>query len=89
MDYKVTQHLCSGEVYSRQQMYPKLTQSLGLAKSQQSVTTSFGKVVCERKAAELDFPSSVPKTGLYREYKQSQSILCHLSLRCLHELCLH
>jgi hypothetical protein len=38
---------------------------LGLAKSQQSVKTSFGKVVCELKAAELDFPSSVPKTGLY------------------------
>jgi hypothetical protein len=27
---------------------------LGLAKSQQSVKTSFGKVVCELKAAELD-----------------------------------
>jgi hypothetical protein len=40
---------------------------LGLAKSQQSVKTSFGKVVCELKAAELDFPSSVPKTGLYRQ----------------------
>jgi hypothetical protein len=39
---------------------------LGLAKSQQSVKTSFGKVVCELKATELDFPSSVPKTGLYR-----------------------
>jgi hypothetical protein len=38
---------------------------LGLAKSQQSVQTSFGKVVCESKAAELDFPSSVPKTSLY------------------------
>jgi hypothetical protein len=40
---------------------------LGLAKSQQSVKTSFGKVVCELKATELDFPSSVPKTGLYRQ----------------------
>jgi hypothetical protein len=40
---------------------------LGLAKSQQSVKTSFGKVVCELKAAELDFPSSVLKTGLYRQ----------------------
>jgi hypothetical protein len=40
---------------------------LGLAKSQQSVKTSFGKVVCELKAAELDFPSSGPKTGLYRQ----------------------
>jgi hypothetical protein len=40
---------------------------LGLAKSQQSVKTSFGKVVCELKAAELDFPNSVPKTGLYRQ----------------------
>jgi hypothetical protein len=40
---------------------------LGLAKSQQSVKTSFGKVDCELKAAELDFPSSVPKTGLYRQ----------------------
>jgi hypothetical protein len=60
---------------------------LGLAKSQQSVKTSFGKGVCELKAAELDFPSSVPKTGFYigNEYKQSQSILSHVSLRCLHE----
>jgi hypothetical protein len=40
---------------------------LGLAKSQQSVKTSFGKVLCELKAAELDFPSLVPKTGLYRQ----------------------
>jgi hypothetical protein len=40
---------------------------LGLAKSQQSVKTSFGKVVCELKATELDFRSSVPKTGLYRQ----------------------
>jgi hypothetical protein len=40
---------------------------LGLAKSQQSVKTSFRKVVCELKAAELDFPSSVLKTGLYRQ----------------------
>jgi hypothetical protein len=40
---------------------------LGLAKSQQSVKTSFGKVVCELKAAELDFPSSVAKTGFYRQ----------------------
>jgi hypothetical protein len=41
-----------------------LQKLLGLAKSQQSVKTSFGKVVCELKATELDFPSSVPKTGL-------------------------
>jgi hypothetical protein len=40
---------------------------LGLAKSQQSVKTSFGKVVCELKATELDFPSLVPKTGLYSQ----------------------
>jgi hypothetical protein len=40
---------------------------LGLAKSQQSAKTGFGKVVCELKATELDFPSSVPKTGLYRQ----------------------
>jgi hypothetical protein len=40
---------------------------LGLAKSQQSVKASFGKVVCELKATELDFPSAVPKTGLYRQ----------------------
>jgi hypothetical protein len=45
----------------------KYAHLLGLAKSQQSVKTSFGKVVCELKAAELDFPSSVPKTGLYRQ----------------------
>jgi hypothetical protein len=44
-----------------------ITELLGLAKSQQSVKTSFGKVVCELKAAELDFPSSVPKTGLNRQ----------------------
>jgi hypothetical protein len=47
---------------------------LGLAKSQQSVKTSFGKVVCELKAAELDFPSSVPKTGSYRQGIQAVSI---------------
>jgi hypothetical protein len=59
---------------------------LGLAQSQQSVKTSFGKVVWELKAAELDFPSSVPRKGyIGNEYKQSQSILRHLSLRCLHE----
>jgi hypothetical protein len=40
---------------------------LELAKSQQTVKTSFGKVLCELKAAKLDFPSSVPKTGLYRQ----------------------
>jgi hypothetical protein len=40
---------------------------LGLAKSQQSVMTSFGKVICELKATELDFPSLVLKTGLYRQ----------------------
>jgi hypothetical protein len=46
----------------------------GVAKSQQSVQTIFVstpkplfKVVSELKATELDFPSSVPKTGLYRE----------------------
>jgi hypothetical protein len=47
---------------------------LGLAKSQQSVKTSFSKVVCELKAAELDCPSSVPKTGLYRQGIQAVSI---------------
>jgi hypothetical protein len=47
---------------------------LGLAKSQQSVKTSFGKVVCELKAAELYFPSSVPKAGLYRQGIQAVSI---------------
>jgi hypothetical protein len=30
-------------------------------------------VVCELKAAELDFPSSVPKTGLYRQGIQAVS----------------
>jgi hypothetical protein len=40
---------------------------LGLAKSQQSVKPTIGKLVCELKAAELDFPSLVPKTGLYRQ----------------------
>jgi hypothetical protein len=44
-----------------------------LAKSQQSVKTSFGKVVCELKAAELDFPSLVPKTGLYSQGIQAVS----------------
>jgi hypothetical protein len=47
---------------------------LGLAKSQQSVKTSFGKVVCALKAAELDFPNSVPKTSLYRQGIQAVSI---------------
>jgi hypothetical protein len=47
---------------------------LGLANSQQSVNASFGKVVCELKAAELDFPSSVPKTGLYKQGIQAVSI---------------
>jgi hypothetical protein len=47
---------------------------LGLAKSQQSVKTSFGKLVCELKAAELDCPSSVPKTGLYGQGIQAVSI---------------
>jgi hypothetical protein len=47
---------------------------LRLAKSQQSVKTSFGKLVYELKAAELDCPSSVPKTGLYRQRIQAVSI---------------
>jgi hypothetical protein len=47
---------------------------LGLAKSQQSVKTSLGKVVCELKASELHCPSSVPKIGLYRQGKQAVSI---------------
>jgi hypothetical protein len=42
--------------------------------TQQSVKTSFGKVVCELKAAELDFPSSMPKTGFYRQGIQAVSI---------------
>jgi hypothetical protein len=46
----------------------------GLATSQKSVKTSFGKVVCELKAAELDFPSSVPTTGLYKQGIQAVSI---------------
>jgi hypothetical protein len=47
---------------------------LGLARSQQSVKTNFGEVVCELKAAELDFSSSVPKTGLYRQGIQAVSM---------------
>jgi hypothetical protein len=47
---------------------------LGLAKFQQSGKTSFGKVVCESKAAELDIPSSVPKTSLYMLGIQAVSI---------------
>jgi hypothetical protein len=55
---------------SRRLFAPRATRNselLGLAKSQQYVKTSFGKVVCELKATELDFPSSVLKTGLYRQ----------------------
>jgi hypothetical protein len=52
----------------------RLSPILRLAKSQQSVKTSFGKVVCELKAAELDCLSSVPKTGLYRQGIQAVSI---------------
>jgi hypothetical protein len=48
--------------------------SVGLAKSQQAVRTSFGKVVCEFKAAELHFRSSVPHTALYRQGMQAVSI---------------
>jgi hypothetical protein len=64
---------------------------LGLAKFQQSVNISFSRVVCELKAAELDFPCSVPKAGLYRQVIQAVSMknkianLSHLFLRCLHE----
>jgi hypothetical protein len=47
---------------------------LRLAKSQQSVKTSFGKVVCELKAIELDFSSSVLKTRFYRQGIQAVSI---------------
>jgi hypothetical protein len=57
---------------------------LGLAKSQQSVKTSFGKVVCELKAAELDSPSSVPKRGLYRQGIQAVSKLPVLHLDDAH-----
>jgi hypothetical protein len=39
-----------------QQAQPSRSRLSGIAKSQQSVKTSCGKVVCELKAAELDFP---------------------------------
>jgi hypothetical protein len=55
-----------------EQMLPHFM--LGLTKSQQSVKTSFGKVVCELKATKLDFPSKVPKTGLRRQGIQAVSI---------------
>jgi hypothetical protein len=54
---------------------------LGLAKSQQSVKTGFGKGVCALKAAEIDFPSSVPRRDIGKECKQSQSIFRQLSFK--------
>jgi hypothetical protein len=50
------------------QIFYTFSRVLGLAKSQQSVKTIFGKVVCELKATELDFPTPVPKTDLYRKW---------------------
>jgi hypothetical protein len=47
---------------------------LGLVMTQQSVNTSFGNLNCELKASDLDFISSVPKTGLCKKRNKTVSI---------------